>query len=195
MLYNICYIIRHVNLLKKEAKIMPPKTKYTKKIIIDAAITLLETKGEESFSAREIATLLNSSVNPIYENFKSMDELKYYTLKKILELFLSYEKKEYTGDPWTSVGVGYILFAKEHPNLFHTLFNSMKTEKEIDSLAWNTILDEALKMDKFKSCEPSTVEKIFMKHWIFTHGAACLIESGLIEVDTIDDIAELLQNI
>jgi AcrR family transcriptional regulator len=173
--------------------IMPPKTKYPKEMVIEAAITLLETKGEKGFSAREIAALLNSSVNPIYKNFTSVNELKYCALKRILELFLSYERKEYTTDPWTNVGVGYVLFSKEHPNLFQVLFNSMKTEKEIDRLAWNSILEDALKMEKFKSYDSAMLEKIFMKHWIYTHGAACLIQSGLIEVATVDDIVELLQ--
>ncbi len=172
---------------------MPPKTKYTKAMIIDAAISILETKGEQGFSAREVAAKLNASVNPIYENFKTIKNLKFCVLKEILEMFFSYQRKNYTSDPWTNVGVGYVLFAKEHGNLFHMLFNSMKTEKEIDNLAWNTILEEGLKMDKFKSYSPEKIEKIFRKHWIYTHGVACLIQSGLLKVDTIEDIVTLIQ--
>ena len=52
-----------------------PKQKITKEMILDAAFTLLRTKGHEAVNARSIASQAGCSVQPIYSCYSNMPEL------------------------------------------------------------------------------------------------------------------------
>ena len=54
---------------------MPPVTKVSKDEIIDKTYQILSRDGIESINARRIAKELNCSVQPIFSNFNSMEDL------------------------------------------------------------------------------------------------------------------------
>jgi|GEM_PF-5552282 len=53
---------------------MPPKTRFRKEEIVDAAFAIAREKGFEEISARNVAKRLGSSVAPIYVNFANIEE-------------------------------------------------------------------------------------------------------------------------
>ena len=55
---------------------MPSSKKTTKEDIIKASFGILKEQGIEKVTARDIAKKLNSSVQPIFYQFKNMDDLK-----------------------------------------------------------------------------------------------------------------------
>ena len=55
---------------------MPPKVKITKEDIIKTAIDIVRDKGADAINARNIASVLNCSTQPIFSNFDNMEELK-----------------------------------------------------------------------------------------------------------------------
>ena len=55
---------------------MPPRPKYTKEEIVDAAFELTREKGIDSVVAREVGKRLNTSSSPIFTVWNSMEELK-----------------------------------------------------------------------------------------------------------------------
>ena len=61
---------------------MPPIIKVQRDNIINKSFQILKTEGLEYINARHIAKKLNCSVQPIFSNFKNMDELKLCILKK-----------------------------------------------------------------------------------------------------------------
>lgn len=63
---------------------MPPIKRYDKEKIIDISLDIASKEGLEKLNARRIAKELNSSVNPIFNNFKNMDDLKKLFTKKYI---------------------------------------------------------------------------------------------------------------
>ena len=55
---------------------MPPKPKYTKEEIVNAAFELTREKGIDMVAAREVGKRLNTSPSPIFTVWNGMEELK-----------------------------------------------------------------------------------------------------------------------
>ncbi|HJJ91721.1 MAG TPA: hypothetical protein O0Y15_02790, partial [Methanocorpusculum sp.] len=60
---------------------MPPKVKIRKKDIINAAVDLVRQNGESAINARNIASVLNCSTQPVFSNFETMEELRCAVIK------------------------------------------------------------------------------------------------------------------
>ena len=56
---------------------MPPKARYTKEQIVDAAYELVRRNGKGYLSARSLAAELGTSTAPIFTAFSSIEELQY----------------------------------------------------------------------------------------------------------------------
>ena len=54
---------------------MPPKPKFTREKITEAALNIIRTRGAESLTARELGKALGSSPCPIFTLFADMDGL------------------------------------------------------------------------------------------------------------------------
>ena len=54
---------------------MSKPTKITKEIILEKALEIIRTQGIEKVSNREISKKLNTSIRPIYYQFKNSEEL------------------------------------------------------------------------------------------------------------------------
>ena len=55
---------------------MPRKSQYSKEEIAQYGLKIVETKGIESLTARELAKSLGTTVAPIFVHYPSMEELK-----------------------------------------------------------------------------------------------------------------------
>lgn len=104
---------------------MPPKAKITKEDIIAASVDIVRENGADALNARSIAKKLNCSTQPIFSNFKSMEELRYDVLQYSVEVFRNYQKdvvKSEEYQAYKAAGMGYIKFAKEERELYKLLF-------------------------------------------------------------------------
>ena len=54
---------------------MPPKAKFTRSELIQAALDLVRSKGADALTARALGQRLGSSARPIFTVFQSMDEV------------------------------------------------------------------------------------------------------------------------
>ncbi len=100
---------------------MPPKLKFTKAEIVDAAFQFVRENGWAALSTRSLADALGSSVRPIYSHFNSRDELEKEIALNCVDLLYSYMVREWTGDPWCDHGIGYVKFAQKEKRLFRSL--------------------------------------------------------------------------
>ena len=55
---------------------MPPKPKFTKEEIVQAALNVVSEKGVDALTAKELGTALGSSARPIFTVFNSMKEVR-----------------------------------------------------------------------------------------------------------------------
>lgn len=65
----------------KEGKKMPPKFKFTREEIIQAALDLTRESGIAAVTARGLGAKLGSSVKPIFSLFENMEEVQNEVLK------------------------------------------------------------------------------------------------------------------
>lgn len=162
---------------------MPPKQRFTRQDVIEAAFQVVRQQGWKGFSARTIANALNSSTRPIYDYFDSMDHIEVEVVKKILTYFIDFLNQERTGDKWLDQALGYVLFASREKHLFRCINDEKHTpiQKQFARQHWIDLGEGLASDERFKDLPDETVHKIRASRWIMIHGLSCLISSGWFE--------------
>lgn len=173
---------------------IPTTTKITKEMILNVAFQITKTDGFDKVSNRTIAKKLNSSIRPIYYQFKNVDELNKELYTMISKYFYKYIMNDIETSPlpYKQIGINYINFAKKENKLFQLLFMS-DNKNFMESLnkqkdEFTKILDIIKKYTKLKS---EVVENFHTEIWIFTHGIATLVANNTIDL-TDEEISKLL---
>ena len=106
---------------------MPPKPKYTKEEIVDAAYELTREKGIDAVVAREVGKRLHTSATPIFTVWNSMEELKEEVWKLAKQRYQQYMEGIFDYTPsFKEFGMRWVGFAAEEPNLYRLLFLSKR---------------------------------------------------------------------
>lgn len=168
------------------------KAKITKEIILNAAFEIVQEKGIDGLSNREIARKLNCSIRPIYYQFENVSELNkelYIKMEKYFYKFLLDNIKT-TIPVYKQVGINYIKFAQKEKNIFKALFMS---DTNMFVSEFITKDEEYKELEKIiKDCTKlEDVMSFHSKMWIFTHGIATLIATNTIRFNE-QEISELL---
>ena len=159
---------------------MPPKPKYTKEEIVNAAFELTREKGIDAVVAREVGKRLNTSSSPIFTAWSSMDELKEEVYKLAREKYRQYMADIFDYCPaFKEFGMRCVGFAAEEPNLFRLLFFSKQEEhspylrfkKELGSI-FTPIVEEIGK--RFSLSSPES-EELLNQMFIFANGIAAFV--------------------
>ena len=100
---------------------MPKKPTTTKEAMIDGAFRLIREHGHEALTVRNLASFLGCSTQPIMYQFPDTDILKDLTYRKADAFHSEYILA--AGD-LLEMGLRYIRFAEEEPQLFRFLFQS-----------------------------------------------------------------------
>lgn len=163
---------------------MPPKAKFTREEIIEAALSIAAEKGLKSLTARELGSALGTSSRPIFTAFKNMEEVLSEVRKAALDKFEVYARRAMNFSPvYKELGVQMILFATEQPKLYRLLFMTEKPEAQsFDDVFANlgdmaTLSVEVIQRDYELSYENA---KLLFKHnWIHTYAIGALIATGV----------------
>jgi AcrR family transcriptional regulator len=161
---------------------MARKKTITREQILDASYSLIRQEGFTHFTARNIASTIGCSTQPIYLEFKNMTDLKNTLFDKIYK-HLSEEvfPKEITGDPIIDLSLNYIDFAKSESRLFHALYIENSGEgQSIHNFSWNYFKNIVSKHEKYKDLDNDTLESLLNGTWIIATGIANLSLSGTI---------------
>ena len=95
---------------------MPPKTRVTEDIIINAAIEVARQSGFENINARTVSGQLHCSTQPVMYHFSTVDNLKKAAYRQVNQLHSQYLMSIPAGqDPMLGIGINYIRFAVEEP--------------------------------------------------------------------------------
>ena len=158
---------------------MPPKAKFTREEIIDAALTLVREQGIEAVTARELGAKLGSSARPIFTVFENMEEVRLEVLKSAKALYRQDVEKGLKQTPaFRGVGTAYIQFAIKEPKLFQLLFMTEQEENnDMDHIL--SAIDESYEEILRSVSEPyqlkeEDAKKLYRHLWIYTHGIASL---------------------
>ena len=165
---------------------MPPKPKITKDMIIDAAFNVARETGAENINARTVSKKLNCSTQPVMYHFATIDELKRAAYKKADQYHTEYLMSipEPQKDVMLGIGMNYIRFAVEEPNLFRFLFQSGFVENSL----LETIDSEELKpviaaMREAMGMNLEQTKEVFVTLAMFVHGYASTIANNSLEYD------------
>lgn len=178
---------------------MPPKAKFTREEIINAAFDLTRAQGLEALTARALGEKLGSSARPIFSVFNSMEEVHSEVLNAARRLYTDFINRGLRQTPpFRGVGIEYIRFAIDEPKLFMLLFMSEQEEKpSINSIL--PVIDEnypqILKSIKNSfGLEDEQAKRLYRHLWIYSHGIAVLCATKLCSF-TAHEIEDMLTEV
>ena len=164
---------------------MPPKCRFSRSEIVEAALSIARTEGASAVTARAVAARLHASPKVIFGLFSGMEELQRELLSAANAVYQSYleqdiAKGEYP--PYKASGMSYIRFAMEEKELFRLLFMRDRSREEqpknaeevrplIEMIRKNTGLSE---------------EKAWLFHlelWMYVHGIATTLVTSYADWD------------
>ena len=166
---------------------MPPIPKITKDMIMDSSLEIIKKDGIESLNVRNVATKLNCSTQPIMYHYKNMDILKDELYKKVDQYHSEYLMKKSDDNPLLSIGLQYIMFAKEEKKLFKFLFQSDKFSnfnlEDLINNNENGLQDIFDIIKKETNLNINEIKEMFTILFITAHGIASLLANNSITYD------------
>ena len=158
---------------------MPPKAKFTKQQISDAALQIVRDEGIEHLTSRNLGKKLGSSACPIFTVFANMEEVEAAMLALAKTVYKEYVEEGLAQEiPFRGVGEQYVRFAINEPKLFQLLFmNETKEPPSLESAlpkldeSYETILRSVMACALI---DRETSVRLYRHLWIYTHGIACL---------------------
>ncbi len=156
---------------------MPPKAKFTKQQITDAALQIVRDEGMEKLTSRNLGKKLGSSACPIFTVFSGMEEVEKAMEEAAKAIYKGYVEEGLKQDiPFRGVGEQYIRFAENEPRLFQMLFMS-ETATSLDRIIPTLDENYAKVLDSVMlpyGLNQAAAEQLYRHLWIYTHGIACL---------------------
>lgn len=179
----------HVPLLytiycRRKRNRMPPKPKFTKEEIVEAALNIVSAKGPEALTARELGEKLGSTARPIFTVFKNMEEVQGEVRTAAMRRFESFAEKAVHHTPFfKQVGMQMVMFGMQEPKLYQLLFmqenqNAVSFDDVFGELGTTAdICIDAICKDYGLS--PADARVLFENVWIYTFGVGALCAMGV----------------
>lgn len=171
---------------------MPPKCRFTREEIIQAALDLTAEKGVGALTARGLAQRLGSSAKPIFGLFANMEEVQQEVVKAANLRYQEYLRQDMSAGrypPYKASGMAYIRFAREQKELFKLLFMRDRTHEEE---AAGDELEALLGLiQKNMGLSRDDAYCFHLEMWIYVHGIATMIATAYLEWD-MDFISDAL---
>lgn len=174
---------------------MPPKVKITKNDIIKTSLELVRANGSAAINARNIASALSCSTQPIFSNFESMEKLEKSILHAAYEKYLGFIAAETTSGKYPqykAYGMAYVRFAKEEKELFKLLFMRDRTDEDKSP---SPDFEESVKI--IMKANNISFEKASLMHletWTFVHGIGTMLATSFLPLE-LDLISDMLSDI
>lgn len=97
---------------------MPPKAKFTRQEIIDAAVDIARRAPLEAVTAQELASVLGTSTRPVFTYFRTLEEVRAAVVEEAGKIYGRYVERGLSmNPPFKGYGMETIRFAREEPNL------------------------------------------------------------------------------
>ena len=163
---------------------MPPKCRFTREEIIQAALDLTAEKGVGALTARGLAQRLGSSAKPIFGLFANMEEVQQEVVKAANLRYQEYLRQDMSAGrypPYKASGMAYIRFAREQKELFKLLFMRDRTHEE---KAAGDELEALLGLiQKNMGLSRDDAYRFHLEMWIYVHGIATMTATAYLDFD------------
>ena len=159
---------------------MPPSVRFSREAVLNAAYQLLRREGVAALNARSVAKELGGSTQPIFRLFSGMEELKQAVTEMTLLTWKERlrQRLQTSAFPYLSIGMSFLLFARDEPELFKLLFmrdrvsDGSCTDYNVN---WGIpLLENTVKVDA------ETASKLYERNWLYCYGLAVMIATKYI---------------
>lgn len=160
---------------------MARKETVTRQMILDAAFQMAEKDGYREVTARKLANHIGCSTQPIFRVYTNMEELQDAYIDKAITFFDEFysEYPRMYEEPFVDLGMAYISFAGKYGHLFELLFLSVdRNQRSLYEILNGQNGNVMKEIRKAASNGCRDAENLFMRMWIFIHGAACMTITG-----------------
>ena len=172
---------------------MPPTIRFTRDAVLNAAYQLIRREGPGALNARAVAKELGGSTQPIFRLFSGMDELQ----KAVIELALNEWKSKLlvrmqgSAFPYLTIGMSYLLFAKDEPELFKLLFMRDRVSdgscgREYKHEWGFPVIESAFSVDR------DTAVRLYERNFFYVHGLAVCIATKYMPCMSVERMEELV---
>ena len=165
---------------------MPPKTKVTVEMIVHAAVEVARRSGYESINARTVSGQLHCSTQPVMYHFSTIESLKKAAYRQADKLHSECMMKTAPGqEPILGIGLNYIRFAVEEPQLFRFLFQSGYAEENnlLEMVDSEELVPVLTAMQEGAGLSMEKTRNVFITVALFAHGYASIIANNHLEFD------------
>ncbi|MBQ9612309.1 MAG: TetR/AcrR family transcriptional regulator [Lachnospiraceae bacterium] len=163
---------------------MPPKIRITKDMIINAAIEIAKQSGYESINARTVSEELHCSTQPVMYQFSTIDAMKRAAYdevdKRHTEYLMTVPPEQ---DPILGIGLNYVRFAVEEPQLFRFLFQSGYAQENslLEMIDSEELIPVLAAMQEGAGLSMEKTRQVFLTVALFAHGYASIIANNHLE--------------
>jgi AcrR family transcriptional regulator len=149
--------------------------------LLDTAFAMAKEEGFSNVTARKVADKAGCSTQPIFRIYRNMEELSGAVYERAAAFFQTYYSRypRRGKTPFCNLGMAYISFAREERHLFELLFvaggKHRRNRYELLNGREGNIVYE-IHLARIAGCLDAS--SLFMKMWMFIHGAACMTLTG-----------------
>lgn len=177
---------------------MPPKPKFSKDDIVNAALEIVSRDGVDALTARVLGEKLGSSSSPIFTVFKNMNDVLRAVREEAMRRYNEYVSCARNYFPsFKAIGILMLRYAKEQPKLFRLLFMSENAQARQFDDVFDALGETAkLSIDFVMSDYGLTEEEarfLFQYVWTFTYGVSAMCATGMCDFSE-DELVNMLGN-
>jgi AcrR family transcriptional regulator len=153
-------------------------------MIIHAAVEVVRQNGFENINARTVAGQLHCSTQPVMYHFTTIDSLKRAAYVQADQMHSEYMMTiPPEQDPVLGIGLNYIRFAVEEPQLFRFLFQSGYAEENslLEMIDSEELVPVLAAMQEGAGLSMEKTKQVFLTVALFAHGYASIIANNGLE--------------
>ena len=157
---------------------MPPKTKFDKNAIVDAAFEVAKEKGLSGITARNVANQLHSSVAPIYVNFSNIEDLVEAVVQRVFAISKELLAKQKGQSLFENIGKASLAFAREYPVLFQNLSIQPNPYMASYETIENSMIEALTEDEVMRNWTLGERKRLLFKMRVFQTGLSVMVANG-----------------
>lgn len=157
---------------------MPPKTKFDKNAIVDAALEIAKEKGFSGITARNVANQLHSSVAPIYVNFSTIEDLVEAVVQRVFAISEELLANQKGQNIFDNIGKASLAFAREYPVLFRELSIQPNPYMASYETVENSMIESLAEDEAMQGWTLEERKRLFLKMRVFQMGLSVMVANG-----------------
>ena len=160
---------------------MAPKNKFSKEEMVEAAMRVVRAKGIAGLTAKTMADELGTSTQPVFTVFGSMDTVRQEVYAAAVRVYDGYADAGLKENiPFFGVGMQYIRFAREEPELYRFLFLTRTQDQEYSAMKSMRHLQELVRptLVSIYHITAEEADLYFRDLWFVVHSLSTLIVTG-----------------